>query len=422
MKAKKVCFILVLFTVLLGCEQSIDPAGKNEDSGNNTYGYYADKELTEAVTITLWDIDQLSDFRGNLVNSFMDEYPLITVNYIEKNGPEELREDFQTAPSSVDVLLTVSDHYGPFVSADLIQSIDDFVDLSLYVESIKMNNKTWAVPFSSGNHLMLIYNKSLVETPPVNTDELLSIGSSLTTGGNYGLVYNEGEAFWLIPWLGGFGGRVFEDDGITPTLDTEAMVNALTFEKGLEDITPNLYEQKEFEDESFYNVADRMFKSGQAAMLINGDWSLGAYQDALGDNMGVTKIPMISSTGLWPQPYISGHGFCVRTGLSEEKKIAVAKFIAYCTSDENQQSLVNQESTFPGRLSAFSAPLIQNSEVLRESAQQVEVGTPMPTVLEMRGVWDAIGPNYKKVLSGELTPSEAATQMQIDALYNIENQ
>lgn len=421
MKVKKIYLFLIALLILAGCEQLIIPGDNNGNPTDNTSEYYADKELTESVTITLWDIDQLSDFRGNLVNAFMQEYPMVSVTFVEKDGPDTLREDFLSSPTSADVLLTVSDHFGPFVSDDLIQPIDDFVDTSLYVESIEMDNKIWAVPFSSGNHLMLMYNKSLIATPPANTDELLSMGATLTSGDNYGLVYNRGEAFWLMPWYGGFEGKVFEDDGVTPNLNTDAMINALTLEKSLDSIMPNLADYQEG-DEGFYNVADRLFKNGQAAMIINGDWSLGSYDEEMGDNLGVTKIPMISSTGTWPRPYISGHGFCVRSGLSENQKIAIAKLIAFFTSDQNQELLVNDENTFPGRLSTFSVPAIQNSDLLKESAKQVEVGIPMPTVLEMRGVWDAIGPNYRDVVSGDLTPTQAAEQMQIDALNNIANQ
>ena len=32
-------------------------------------------------------------------------------------------------------------------------------------------------------------------------------------------------------------------------------------------------------------------KEGKAAMIINGDWSLGGYAEALGDKMGVAPFP-----------------------------------------------------------------------------------------------------------------------------------
>ena len=67
-----------------------------------------------------------------------------------------------------------------------------------------------------------------------------------------------------VPFLGGFGGRVFAEDGVTPTLDTEAMVNALTFMHDLK------YDLGVMPAEADYNVADGLFKQGDAAMIVNG--------------------------------------------------------------------------------------------------------------------------------------------------------
>ena len=43
-------------------------------------------------------------------------------------------------------------------------------------------------------------------------------------------------------------------------------------------------------------------------MIINGDWSLGGYQEVLGDKLGVAPIPQIVGAG-WPAPYTSGAYF-----------------------------------------------------------------------------------------------------------------
>ena len=57
-----------------------------------------------------------------------------------------------------------------------------------------------------GNHLMLIYNKDLIPSPPKNTDELIEIGKKMTvdTDGDgmpdqYGLVWNFTEPFYYVP-------------------------------------------------------------------------------------------------------------------------------------------------------------------------------------------------------------------------------
>jgi len=65
--------------------------------------------------------------------------------------------------------------------------------------AVVLNGKHWGVPISNGNHLMLIYNKNLIATAPANTDELMTKGLELTTGEQYGLVYNQTEPFWQRP-------------------------------------------------------------------------------------------------------------------------------------------------------------------------------------------------------------------------------
>jgi arabinogalactan oligomer/maltooligosaccharide transport system substrate-binding protein len=43
------------------------------------------------------------------------------------------------------------------------------------------------------------------------------------------------------------------------------------------------------------------------------------------------------------------------------------------------------------------------------------VGTPMPTVLEMRCIWDSVKPEMLSVLSGTTTPEAAVESMQQSA-------
>ena len=105
--------------------------------------------------------------------------------------------------------------------------------------------------------------------------------------GKYGLVFNQTESFWLVPFLGGFGGSVFAEDGVTPTLDTDAMVGALTF---LHDLK---YANGVMPAEADYNVADGLFNHGDAAMIVNGDWTLGAYVETFGESLGLGPIPEI---------------------------------------------------------------------------------------------------------------------------------
>ncbi len=369
------------------------------------------------VTITLWTKEGEADNALQWVYDLAEKFNQINVNQqvevVKPGDVEALREDFQTASlagTAPDLLWTVNDHAGPFTAADLIQPVDGLFDLSKYVDSalaaVKLDGKTWGVPINNGNHLMLLYNKDLVPQAPADTNELFRIAQQLTTGDRYGLVWNQTEPFWLVPWLGGFGGSVFAADGVTPTLNTKAMRDTLQF---LYDMK---YKYKIIPKESDYNGADSLFKEGKAAMIINGDWSLGAYKEIFGDKLGVARIPKVSSTGKWPAPYTSGVFFMVPEEVSGAKLDVVKAFVNFVTNKENQVEMVRGLNRLPALKIAIDEPIVKSDPFLKGSADQMVVGTPMPTVLEMRCNWDSMKPEMQAVLNDTKSPADAAAAMQ----------
>jgi arabinogalactan oligomer/maltooligosaccharide transport system substrate-binding protein len=193
---------------------------------------------TDPVTLTLWTKEGESDgslqFVKKLAADYTTAHPNVTFQVVNKDV-ETLRQDFQTASlanSAPELLWTVADHVGPFTAADLILPLDGLIDPAIYLPNalaaVQAGGKTWGVPISYGNQLMLYWNKGLAgDTAPVDTAALAAKAKELTDGTKYGLVFNQTESFWLVPFLGGFGGSVFAADGITPTLDTPEMKSAL---------------------------------------------------------------------------------------------------------------------------------------------------------------------------------------------------
>ena len=243
----------------------------------------------QGVSFELWTKEGEADGSLQWVQKLAADYtaahPDVTINVVQKEvgGSESLRIDFQNqsfAGNPPALLWTVADHLGPFTAADLLLQTDDLIDNSLYVEGgvaamQTPDGATYGVPINVGNHLMLYYNKDMVAECPADSDAMIEVAkaNSDAEAGKYGVVYRQDESFWLVPFLGGFGGRVFADDGITPTLDTEAMANALTFMNDLE------FVHGVMPVEADYQIADDLFKSGSAAMTINGDWTLGSYAE-----------------------------------------------------------------------------------------------------------------------------------------------
>jgi arabinogalactan oligomer/maltooligosaccharide transport system substrate-binding protein len=371
----------------------------------------------EPMTIQLWHQEGEAENAAQYVQALADAYtamhPEVTFELTNKQT-ETLREDFQTsalAGAPPDLLWTVSDHAGPFTTAEIIIPVDELFDLSVYADSataaVELNGQHWGVPISNGNHLMLYYNKDLLPEAPADTAALLAAAEALKTAGVTPLVYNQTEPFWLVPWLGGFGGVVFAEDGVTPTLNTPEMVSTLAWLKQLKDeaIVPA---------ESDYDGADTLFKEGKAAMIINGDWTLGAYKDLFGDKLGVARIPMITGAG-YPAPFTSGKFMMIPAGLDEAKVAVLADFVNFATNQENQLDMVAKLARLPALKTALADTSITGDPYLAGSADQMVVGTPMPTVPELRCVWDSLKPEMQAVLAGSKTPEDGAAASQAAA-------
>lgn len=376
--------------------------------------FAAGEQEADANSFDLWTQEGESDgglqFVESLIEEFEEQNPDVSINLVDYDT-EELREDFQTASLAGDapeLLWTVNDHAGPFTIAGLIQPVQDFYNADDFIEPLEIGGDYWGIPISSGNHLMLMYNRSLIDRAPENTDEMIEMGQEVMDENEdvYGLVYNSLEPFWLVPWLGGFGGTVFEDDGVTPTLDTPEMVDTLEFLYDLEhthEITP---------EGPDYDTMDALFQEERAAMAINGDWAIGQYRDVLGDDLGVASIPRVSETGEWPAPYTSGKYFMISDRVEGEKLEVVREFIEFATSEEQQRRLVEELGVLPARTAIQEESVVTDDPLLEASAQQMTRGVPMPSVAEMRANWDAMLPEQNAVLGDGKDPAEAAADMQ----------
>ncbi|MBU1919834.1 extracellular solute-binding protein [bacterium] len=336
----------------------------------------------------------------------------ITVIYKET---EELRSAFQSAALAglgPDLIYGPSDQVGPLATMQFIKGLDQLFDPERLAEFdprcvVAYHDSIYMIADRIGNHLTLVYNTDLLPEPPQTTDDLIRMGKEATKDLNgdgvidqWAIVWNFTEPFFFVPWLSGFGGWVFDDEG-NPSLNTDAVVHAFEFVKALRDTF------KIIPPDCDYNTADVMFKEGRAAMLINGPWSWSGYENA-GIPMKLARIPMVSSTGLWPAPMIAPLGYSIRAAIPEKNLQASVALLNYLLSDSVQQQFVKATGVIPASLALREDPNYLSRPNMAESLSQLDVGRPMPVNPELRAVWDALRPAYQSVLGGNMSAKEAA--------------
>jgi arabinogalactan oligomer/maltooligosaccharide transport system permease protein len=368
---------------------------------------------------------------------------------------EELRSGFQAAAlagGGPELIYGPSDVPGTFQAMGVVRDMApwfsetqrrELIDGALtYLPTTKDPSQRALVQIADrfGNHLALVYNRQFIKEPPKTTDELIELAVKNTTREStqdgtevtndksdrrYGLVWNFTEPFFGIPFLTGFGGWVFAESPDAnlaehamakpvPALDTPEAIAGWEFMQSLRlkhGVTPQNCD---------YEMADLLFKTGRAAMIINGDWSWADYLETPGIDAAVAVLPVVTATGQPMRTMFAPKGFSLNAKIDDSKAALAMEFVQHMVGPEAQRRLVEKLRMLPARKSAQTHSLFETDETLRASQAQLKNGRLMPPMIELRAIWDGMKPSYQGILSGALTPAEAAAKMQRDSLRNID--
>jgi arabinogalactan oligomer/maltooligosaccharide transport system permease protein len=367
-----------------------------------------------------------------LIAEFEQNNPNIQVIVLHK-GTEELRTGFQAAAAFTgggpELVYGPMDQIGPFEvmklknsEKSIIMPMEDLFEEDFFTQFseqalVRYKGHLYQIADRLGNHLAFVYNKRLfreagLENPPRTIAEMIEFGKKLTLDKNgngridqWGLVWNYSEPFWFIPFLGGYGGSVFDENN-QPTLNTEAAIKAFQLMDDLKN------KHKIIPAECDYDIADNMFNQGRAAMIINGDWSWGKYMNSPHVEFGLTRIPFVEETGLWSAPYVSATGYSINSTASGEVLEATKTLLRFLVSEHAQLTFSKEHKSIPSLKKLQQDPVFMDDPVLLASAEQIEVGKLMPIIPEMRAVWDSMRPALQNVLGSQMTPQKAAEYQQ----------
>lgn len=346
--------------------------------------------------------------------------PGSTLEIVQKET-EVLRNDLLTAGLAgsglPDMVLGPNDAIGVFVDAGLLLPLDELFDLSKYpfnIGAAQVGGETFGIPTNAGNHLMLMYNKSLVETAPDTWDDLIATAKAVEAAnpGVRGFAYNLNEPFWFLPFVHGFGGGTYDAEG-NMVLDSQAWVDAYQFVQDLK------FVHEVVPAECDYSCADGLFKEGSVAMILNGDWAISEYLDtakspALGpDNLGIAPWPKLPN-GERPKPFTAGKFISIPVSVEGAQLDATVSFVTWLTTDPG---VVEAYALGTGRLPAIAEVTVdpETNPVLAASAAALATGVGMPADPTLRCMWDSVRPQLEGVMSKSVAPADAATEAQIAA-------
>jgi arabinogalactan oligomer/maltooligosaccharide transport system substrate-binding protein len=346
------------------------------------------------------------------IAAFQEANPSITVEVLHYTSGDELIERVRRGGAEFNLAIGHAALVESLWAEGLIRPVGDVFERGFLngfaqpsVEGVSRGEEIWGVPFSAGLHLLLYYNKDLVEEPPQDTATLIQMAQELTSGERYGLAMNYRDPLWLVPWLSGFEGWLVDEDG-QPTLDTAAMVEALRF---LHDLK---FEYGVLPPEADYDLADRLFREGKAALLVNGHWALAGYRETEDLEWGVAPLPTVTETGLAPSPLVMGQYVVIRSDVSEQKLETVRLLVEYMASSQRQLEWMRQFATLPTNKTALDDESIHSDILWQVSVAQLLAGRGASLGSNPTMLLEAMREPLEAVMANQMTPTEAARQMQ----------
>ncbi|MEV0388135.1 ABC transporter substrate-binding protein [Nonomuraea sp. NPDC050643] len=270
--------------------------------------------------------------------------------------------------------------------------------------TLLFKDKYWGVPFYSNTGLL--YHRTDQVKAPQTWQQLYSYGEADPKKGFlYQASQSESLTVSFLELLYSAGGQVLNDKGEV-AVNSPATVEVLTFmqngvDKGASPKAVLTY------DEDATRLA---FESGAGATMRNYPYAYAAGQkSAIADKFAVTPLPGWKATG-------SGVGVLggsnVAVSAFSKNQAGALAMIDFMTGDEWQQRIAVDNALAPAVAAAYTAEPVKKALPFSQELLKALTGAksrPVSPVYPQ--ISQAIYQTVGKVLSGEVAPQPAATQM-----------
>lgn len=250
------------------------------------------------------------------------------------------------------------------ISDDRYQSSQHRIDPG--TASFASLGRLWAQPFYFDSHVVF-YNTNLVRPAPSEDWTLADMERmARASRAEVALAWNAYSAYWLTPFVVGFGrDEIVGADGVVP-VDDPATHRALEYILGLVEAgTLTVMER---------DAMTAYFTSGRAAMILSGSYSIPAFE-SLGIPFAVAPFPRVERGGRRVAPFLDFKGFAVARRAYHP--ILARRFIQYMTSPAVQARVTSQIAKMPADQEAWELlpPDTPYRDVL---AASYRIGVPVP--------------------------------------------
>jgi len=383
---------------------------------------------TKPVTINFWHLAYKDDYQAmwkGICDDFAQLHPNVTFNItvLENEVFRNKVADMMQAGTPPDIFINWGgDLMIPYAKAGLLRDITtEYKTWPTTVSAVDMcsyKGKIYGLPYDIGS-VGFWYNKDLLKKVgyssfPVTWNGFLELVKKLKAAGITPIALGEGDKwpghFWWVYLAMRIGGRAAFDKAYSGegSFADEPWVKAGEMLKQLVAGEPF---QKGFLSDG-YVVSETLMGTGQAAMILMGQWSpavsAGYSEDnkGLGDKLGFANFPAVENgAGALTDCMGGGNGLVLGKDAPDE---AVA-FLKYVTSVEVQKRIVSSRyggiPTVPGAEDALSDPRL---EAVAEAVAAADYFQLYYDIFLPTSVGQTIHEGTYGIFAGTITPEQCA--------------
>lgn len=363
-------------------KQEIGSSEKTEDEKET------EKDDTSSVgqTVTIWhDGDEsIMQVIADEVNEELSDEN-ITVSFEKKSGlTDQLQLYGNDAANGPDLYFYAHDSLGMFAEMGILAPITDFIGedeldglLPMTVEAGIYQDTQYLLPVYYET-LLFLYNQDLWEGEvPSTTDELYAYmqDHTDTAAGTYAVVNQHSTAYNVAPVINGFGAYIIDKDA-NPGLDTDEMIEALTYNKQFAELM----------GEGDYDTCNTLFNEQKAAAIIGGPWLISGIKEA-GISYGIKSLAeftLPNGNPLAPYSGVQGVGVLKH---AEDKKEAVASVLKAMADEKVGIALAKESNCAPANEKAYEDADVAANDMIMAMRETAKTAQPMPNIPQMSVMW-----------------------------------
>lgn len=406
---------LTLALALTGC-------GRGDEAGTTTEdGATALTDGPATGTIEVWAMGTEGELLPELAEQFEADNPDATVN-VTPVPWESSTEKINTAIATgevPDVMQVGTTLVSGFVGLDGLAPTPEEIDPEAFFpgawDTTVVDGTSYGVPWYVESRV-LYYRTDLAEEAGVEAPEdwagLTDFAAGLQdAGADHGIALQtrgNSTALMYLPFYWQAGGEIMDDAGEF-TLDNDAQVKALEYYSSF--MRDGLAPPVLVEDEKVQNFID-----GRLGSFVSGPWERANLLTTAGDDFagkfGVVPLPADEETA----SFIGGSNLAVLADAANPD--AAWKFVRFATDPAVQVDWFEISSDLPAVQASWEDPALADDAAVAvyEDVLTTARSTPaIPTWAEIEHELDLI---IEQVIAGDVTPEDAATQMQ-DAATSI---